>query len=201
MILIIGGSGNMGKRYRAILTELQVDWDIYDTKIDKGPRHAKARSADGFIICTPTHTHVDTIISLMSYGKPILCEKPISKEIFEVLDVVKMARRNYANLQMVNQYAFMPIGEGGGETVYDYYRHGEDGIFWDCINIIGLAKGAATIREHSPKWTCKINGEDLNLSQIDSAYIRMIDSWLRKPVPNLEYIESAHQKVMGIDGR
>ena len=200
MILVIGAAGNMGQRYCKILKYLNEPFCAYDTSsygVNLGETVAKHKPT-GFIVATPTETHCSVISYLMAYRKPILCEKPITKDKHELANLLKLAKKMKTNLQMVNQYAFMNPGTGKEPTRFSYFKHGGDGIAWDCINIIGMAKGSLAYNPNSPIWDCMINGIQQNHAQIDHSYIRMVRAWLKKPTSNIAYIERAHNKVMGI---
>ena len=181
-VYIIGYNGNMARRYRACLDYLgikhsgcdigcsyPVDWD----------------HVDGIIIATPTNLHIHHIDFFKTFEKPILCEKPISLNGFELPEI---------NLQMVNQYEHCgPFP--GGETYYDCWRTGGDGLAWDCINIIGLSDKMPHLDNKSPIWKCMINGKELSLNDVDNGYVKMLDAWTKNPKPNIEYIKKAHEKV------
>lgn len=96
---------------------------------------------------------------------------------------------------MVNQYAHLRHKGDGGPTIYDYWNHGKDGLAWDCISIVGLAEGMIHLSESSPVWTCQINGAAHYSSEMDYAYIDMIQSWLSGNVYGTSYIREAHKKV------
>lgn len=173
-ILIIGASGNMGKRYAAILKyhDRQVAFaDVLDTPKQQA---ALAAKSDGVIVCTPTDTHAE-IIEYLPADKPILCEKPLTKNVDE-LDLMLKKR-----VQMVFQYSILATAPQPGFSMYDYYRHGADGLAWDCLQIIGLAKGECHLAEESPIWRCHINGQRMDIAHMDAAYVHMVRLWLRHP--------------------
>ena len=181
-VYFVGYEGNMARRYRACLDYL----GIKHCGVDLGGVETGAvYDCDGIIIATPTPTHMNMIKRYAAFDKPILVEKPISLDPFIL---------NGGNVQMVNQYAYCgPFS--GGETYYNNWNTGKDGMAWDCINIIGLAEGKCTIENTSPIWKCMINGKELTLADIDLSYIKMIDSWTKNPVSNTDYILKAHKKV------
>jgi myo-inositol 2-dehydrogenase/D-chiro-inositol 1-dehydrogenase len=41
-------------------------------------------TVDAVAICTSTDTHVDLIVAAAAFGKPIFCEKPVSRELAEI---------------------------------------------------------------------------------------------------------------------
>lgn len=191
MILLLGAKGSMGRRYQAILKYLGKPYIGLD--LNDNPHFTK-QEITGIIIATPTETHFNLIKKYASWGVPILCEKPITKNQHELDEILSLTG---LKLQMVNQYEFLNIGkEKGKKTHYNYFRHGNDGIEWDCINIIGLSHSKTiTLLEDSPVWTCVINGKKLHLSHMDKAYVEMVETWLKKPKNNLSYAKKAHLKV------
>ena len=200
-IYIAGARGVMGTRYAAILRHLGHDVWGFDLP-DFGPSHefaaqvsAEAMASDGIIIATPTETHVPLLRFFAYCGRPILCEKPITTKVDELDDLVWDLVKAGARVQMVSQYDHLVDGRSEGPTVYDYYRHGADGLAWDCINIIYHARGRTELREQSPTWSCVINGKVLSLGDMDRAYVEMIEQWLRDPRSDLERIIEAHRKV------
>lgn len=196
MIMVIGGKGNMGQRYCAILRHLGIKYSTID--IEDKDQLFKRDLADGFIVATPTKNHIKMIYDLAQYNKPILCEKPISTNVESLLPFLETMRRQDLNLQMVNQYAYMPLGDGEGFTEYNYFKHGGDGLAWDCLNILGLANGEVHLGDDSPIWRCTINGKKLSIADMDNAYINMVANWVGNPEDNIDYIEHAHRKVINL---
>lgn len=182
----------MGKRYAAILNYLGVPvcgHDMADT--DK----SAMAGASGFIVATPTQNHLADVKSLFQFGKPILAEKPLSTDFGKLVTFEDNHREDLALLQMVCQYEFMQK-QFRGSTFYDYFKTGADGLAWDCINIIGLARGNVSLDNKSPYWNVKLNGSLLNLGLVDHAYIDMIKAWLKEPKSNWAYARKAHEKTV-----
>lgn len=193
-VFIVGILGNMGTRYKTICEYL--GHEVYGR--DKFfPSKFSPTEADCFIIATPTEDHIDDIGEYSSFGKPILCEKPLTKDIekLEVLEEFLIRNGRKHLVSMVNQYAQLFKG-GSGHTYYKYFKSGKDGLAWDCINILGLGRGKVRLSNDSPVWECKINGKKLSLANMDKAYVRMIHHWLRNPKSNFDYAKKAHLKVI-----
>jgi hypothetical protein len=153
---------------------------------------------DSVIITTPTVLHTVHIEQFLPLGIPILCEKPITTSL-RVLDRF-MPKIEGAKVDMVNQYRFLRgrFDEvADGVTLYDYFNHGRDGLAWDCISVVALAKGHVALGERSPSWQCVINGERMSLSDMDQAYIDMISHWVNGQLVGHDstYIRDAHAKV------
>ena len=131
-------------------------------------------------------------------GKPILCEKPITTNIEQLSEVIKECQAAKSDLRVVYQYKKAYIDDfNHGPTHYNFYRHGGDGLQWDCIQIIGLARGLVTLREDSPIWDCVINGQRLNIGDMDRAYVSYVADWLHNPelCVGVNDILAIHKKV------
>lgn len=189
-ICIAGYNGNMAARYKAVLTYLGHEHCGYDVG-DPIPE------ADGYIIATPTHTHKAQVFALARFGKPVLCEKPVAKSMADLHHIRAVCEGHGTPFQVVMQYAYLADASRSGRSHYDYFKHGSDGLLWDCFQIIALAKERVTLCESSPVWQCIINGKKLNLAEMDMAYCVMIAEWLKDPkAQTWRYIETAHQKVI-----
>ena len=198
---IIGGNGNMGKRYGLITKALGHEVIVVDLGNSKAPLH----DCDGIIIATPTETHVRFIQEWKH--KPILCEKPISKNLVEIENLLKDPD---LNLRMINQYEYyiliqkewrnfsknIPLYGWSPHTFFNFYKHGADGLIWDCINIIGLSEGKIQLHEDGFIWECMINNIKLDIQDMDTAYVWNLKSWLGKMDNNHDYIYSAHRKCV-----
>jgi hypothetical protein len=205
-VLLVGAEGNMGKRYQAVMRFLGKDYVGVDKQHNRHYVAQQAMAADGIIIATPTETHLELLTEFLQYGKPVMCEKPLCKDPKGLSEVLDLYRKAATPLNMIYQYQELVNPLSVGNTVYDYYRHGSDGLAWDCIQIIGLAKGALEIAEASPYWTCAINGWSLDLSDMDGAYVNHIERWMREPGQDLGELQAIHDKTyelkrVGIYGR
>ena len=189
-VTIIGYRGNMGRRYGSILDYLGINWEgIEFGDLDRYP----SDDTDGFIIATPTNSHLVHLLRYSMYNKPILVEKPVVKNRKD-LDAVMGMR---VPVTMVNQYAFFPeVSEGSGETRVNYYNTGNDGILWDCINLIGLAKEDVYLSNSSPIWQIKVNGNNLSRGMVDLSYVQMLYKWTSKPTDNKQYIYDVHTRLL-----
>lgn len=197
--LIIGSEGSMGKRYQAILDHLGHSWmglDEKDTNIWDVFPPEYYHEATSFIIATPTDTHAEIILDLLPYRKPILCEKPITKDADLLPHLRDAIERSKTPFQMMLQYKYLLPKLARGESHYDYFRHGNDGLHWDCLQIIGLAKGEVTLREKSPVWDCVINGHRIHPGQMDQAYVTAVEAFLHGHPQDLGEIVDMHHKVL-----
>ena len=198
-VLLLGSEGNMGKRYKAILDYLRIPFSCYDIKLF-GLLEEAAEGCDRAIIATPTNFHAESILDVLCVlpGKPILCEKPIDKNITVLKDLLERCAEAKSDLRMVFQYRKVYKDDGMiGPSHYDYFRHGDDSLLWDCIQIVGLARGTVKLSESSPVWSCAINGQMLKLNMMDWAYVEYISDWLKSPmlcVGPAEILE-IHEKV------
>lgn len=193
-VYIVGYAGNMGARYRAILNMLGHEWAGID--VGKQATTFTPDNADAILITSPTDKHVTHIKEYATLGKPILCEKPFTKDLWELERLFLFTKTTGATVQMVDQYAHLQFSLTATDpTTYDYFKHGSDGLEWDCINIVKHARGPVELKEQSPIWRCHINGTRLWPGDMDHAYVSMISDWLRAPKDETDAIYRAHDKV------
>lgn len=194
-ILIIGCNGNMGRRYRAALQFLGrnvrgVDIENSDDAIEKA-----VQNAEGVIIATPTDTHASYIRKLTRFRKPILCEKPITKNLHELKAIFDEIERYRTPFRMVYQYEMLAERQRIGTSHYNYYKTGNDGLVWDCIQVVGLSRKEPSLGNDSPIWRCMINGKSLKIQDMDSAYIGYLQRWLIEPAQDLGVLMETHVKT------
>lgn len=206
-ILIVGADGSMGKRYQAIIKHLGHETIKAEKQHTSFEIVKMGLKSDRIIVATPTHTHSEVLDYVLLCGKPVLCEKPVCTDLDELKKVLEHARSYNPMLAMVMQYKYLLkedvrndgfykfLDNPAADSHYDYFRHGNDGLKWDCFQIIALAKGKVTLAEESPVWKCKINGLTLSLSDMDRAYVQMLDEWIRKPYSDIDSIYDVHEKV------
>lgn len=190
-VLIVGSEGNMGGRYKAVLNYLKIPYCGIDKKLKENSYDADISHV---IVATPTETHEEVLGSCYYLKVPFLCEKPITKDLKALGDLLKHWD---GRLSMVNQYFHLPYNDSlRGPTYYNYFKHGTDGLGWDCIQLLGLAKGSVELREDSPIWQCVINGQQMSLADMDQAYISMMEYWLMGGRPQTpEAIYQMHEKA------
>ncbi len=209
-ILIIGSEGSMGKRYQAILRYLKskaldIMYSTYDIKVNKDFPNIDFYTH--IILCTPTDTHENYIFKhLLNFKGAIMCEKPMFKNI---LSFNELENRD---IEMMFQYAYLVdpdptenfnqnnfvFGKTKKTSFYDYFRTGNDGLAWDCLQIIALHNGNVCdldLSDTSPIWRCNINGKKLYIDEMDFAYIRAIEAWLEGKRFDKDLLKLAHLKV------
>ena len=197
-ILVVGAKGNMGQRYCRILDHIGHSYFEYDQDNSIQDLEKLVSASDGCIIATPTHTHC-SLISTIYYFKPhikFLVEKPLSKHQEQIDILLNTSLYPHMHITMINQYGYMFTDNKEGKTYYNYFKTGNDGLYWDCISIIALARGEVEIKNDSPIWRCMINGTVLDRARVDISYIKMIKEWLKNPEQNHDYIIEAHKKVL-----
>lgn len=195
-ILLVGAAGNMGQRYQAIFRYLKIEYYAVDILQTPNEIRELAKESSGVLIATPTDTHAKLVDLVMMARKPIMCEKPITKNIPELKRILKDCTKNQVPFRMINQYKILTAGPyRSGVSYYDYFKHGNDGLEWDCIQVIQLSKTAPHLSENSPIWKCAINGHNLSLQHMDMAYIEYVRHWLEKPKQDFGEILEAHIKA------
>lgn len=199
MILIVGANGNMGKRYKAILRFLGKEYLGVDKEHNRHHIKEMAMRSDGVLIATPTELHTEHVRWLLPCGKPIMCEKPITKNIQELRALFDEIRSSNTPFRMINQYKMLDNRGGIGHTVYNYFKHGNDGLVWDCIQIIGIARSKLALGEDSPVWRCVLNGKGVSLSHMDAAYIAYMQEWFKNPAQDLGELLATHEKTADME--
>lgn len=194
-ILIVGSEGSMGRRYQAILRYLGKTIECVDKDHNRHYIKGRATAADGIVIATPTDTHADYLRLLAECGKPILCEKPVVKDLKELEEIQSLLSRHNTPFRMMFQYKMLASRTSIGRSHYDYFRHGSDGLLWDCMQILALARGEVRLGESSPVWRCMINGKALRQDHMDAAYIAYVQEWFKEPNQNPAEIFQAHERA------
>ena len=187
-VCVVGYKGNMGRRYCSILDYLKIPYqgiDLHNSSEDIQD------DVEGFLICTPTALHFDSIVEFSGYDLPILCEKPLTKSRDEFENLMSMT----IELSMINQYRdfFVPKI---GPTTYEFYNSGGDGLLWDCANLVGMANGSISLQKTGPHWSCMINGVEIDYRDIGKSYVNNIANWLTGNfVESKRYIIKTHERL------
>ena len=66
-------------------------------------------AADGLIISTPNHTHLDVVRTAVKSGKHILLEKPMATTLNDAYEIARLATSHPARFQVGLQYRFKPM--------------------------------------------------------------------------------------------
>lgn len=89
---------------------------------------------DGFVVATATDAHIGILARLIPFGKPILCEKPISLTVEETDEVIKSCNKFGTEIQVGFQRHFDPaivqvaqkIARGELGTLYALHMYAHD---------------------------------------------------------------------------
>lgn len=195
-VVLVGANGSMGRRYRAILRWLRIPvttYDIQDEGCSPAAVLAASETARAVIIATPTRTHSFYGNLLWDCPAPLLIEKPMSKN----LKVVEHMLNRPSDITTMAQYAMLDNTKLGETTRYDHYHSGSDGLAWDCMTLLGLARGHAVLNDESPIWDCTLNGQRLTLEDVQISYVKYLEAWLgsgRSPVSR-DWMMLAHERA------
>lgn len=194
-ILIVGHKGNMGRRYAAILDYLGYKWIGFDVDTPEILWRKYVDEVDGYIVATPTATHLTIIENLFKNQKPILSEKPLTTKMHLLEQFEDKNRIEMPWLAVVNQYKYLDNSQSKGSTFYNYFKTGGDGLAFDCVSLFGVARGIVRLKNTSPIWVCTLNGRKISLASMDSAYVEMLEDWITKPESNYVTARKAHEKA------
>lgn len=176
MIALIGGAGNIGRRYQAILHVLRVPFKIFDLNDPLDWTGIKKA-----IITTPTSLHFESISQCQKASIPFLCEKPISKNVQDLKELEKMKTSGF----MVNNYQFLEkdprFPHSPKQIAYDFYNTGRDGLLWDVCQLVYLSeiyKANLIIRRKSWTWKLLFNDFPVPYQAIEKSYYDMIKCFI-----------------------
>lgn len=121
------GTGSLGQHHARIYSELQKAGQVrfagvYDSHAETAKKIAAkvetktfdsiaeaAASADALNIVTPTTTHFEIAKSLLSQGKHVLVEKPMTDSSAQAAELIEIAQRNNCVLQVGHVERFNPV--------------------------------------------------------------------------------------------
>ena len=121
------GTGALGKEHARIYAELAktgvVEFvGVYDAVADTARRiaeklhthvlasvHEAAEAAEALSIVTPTTTHFDLARSLLTQGKHVLVEKPMTDNAAQAAELVQLAQKHHCVLQVGHVERFNPV--------------------------------------------------------------------------------------------
>lgn len=63
----------------------------------------KEKNIDAVVVATPDHIHAVATMAAIKHGKPVYCEKPLTRTVFEAHSIAKAAREAKVPTQMGNQ--------------------------------------------------------------------------------------------------
>ena len=193
-ICIVGSEGNMGRRYAAVLKHLNIFSIGIDVDTSEKDIQLKSELADGFIIATPSMCHEGHAEYFSRFNKPMLIEKPLC------IGIPEISIKNTNLINMVCNYRYMAPWDyyrDDDSTYYNYFNSGKDSLVFNCIQIIGLAKGAIRLDSSSAIWKCKINNHTYNIAGLDHSYIAMVKAWLNKEIIcSYEEAQQWHHKAL-----
>ena len=181
MILLIGGNGSIGSRYKAVLQALGEEFLVFDVPRAQPERLRRyAEKCDRVLICSPTHTHFDYCVEIEALNKPYLCEKPLCTNEFQA-EALKSHRRGF----VVNNWAFLrtnyDLDSNPAHISYDFFNTGKDGLLWDVCQLIyiaKLAKCSLSVRRDSYYWDVTWSGTEVPYQYIEKSYLQMMRAFL-----------------------
>ncbi|MCH7490129.1 MAG: Gfo/Idh/MocA family oxidoreductase, partial [Gemmatimonadetes bacterium] len=113
----VGGRGSAdvrGVSDENIYALCDVDWKSARNTFNRFPKakrfkdfrkmlEQEAANIDAVVVATPDHTHTVAAVMAMELGKPVYCEKPLARTIWEVRQMAEVARTSGVATQMGNQ--------------------------------------------------------------------------------------------------
>ena len=193
----------MGTRYAKILEEEGIEFYVLDQH-NLGAAKRLFEHTTKAIIATPTELHTQYVTKCIEREIPVLCEKPITKNVDE-LERILNHRNAEVFLHMVcnYKYAYQKAKDRYGDqlfyqdkkTRYMFENSGKDGLAWDCIQLIYLAEGRVQFGRSGKTWTCYINGVPIRYQDVIEGYRQMLLDFMadRLETPNKKRLLGAHK--------
>jgi predicted dehydrogenase len=102
-----------GLKSQNIVALCDVDWKNAAGSFEKYPNTARykdfrqmldrEKSIDAVMVATPDHIHAVATMAVIKHGKPVYCEKPLTRTVHEARAVARAAREAKVATQMGNQ--------------------------------------------------------------------------------------------------
>jgi len=191
MIALIGGRGNIARRYQAVLNYLEQPFRI----IDIGDSKSLLEGCEKAIIATPTDAHEEWCWECSYLKIPFLCEKPLSKKKESIQAMMARDVVGY----VVNNWAFVSTnfnGKAPTSLFYDFYNTGKDGLVWDVCQLILLADKSncsLEVRTDSYYWDAAWGEETIPYSAIEQSYMQMIRAFVDGDTQKLWNLSDAYR--------
>ena len=102
-------------------------------------------AADGIIICTPNHTHIDVVRVAAESGKHILIEKPVATTVADAYEITEIAASYGGIFQVGLQYRYKAIYR---EAIHEALERGTLGE----IKTIGMVEHRMPFLDKIGQW-------------------------------------------------
>ena len=96
---------------------------VHPVVYDDLPSAIRETTPDAVIIATPPETHYDLARAALSEGKHVLCEKPLSDDFDEVVDLVTQADERRLRLLVGMNFRYLPTSQ----RIRSYVQNGQLG--------------------------------------------------------------------------
>jgi hypothetical protein len=218
------------------------DWErraaqSYQAQLDKKPKtfgdfrrllDESGRSLDAVFVATPDHTHAVIAAAAIRAGKPVFCEKPLTRTVHEARALRELARKHKVPTAMGNQGTYSgpfrralelirngTLGEikevhvwnNGGGADKKERPQGEppvpEYLQWD------LWLGPAAFRPYHPDWlnrnawrdfgTCQLGNWAPHSANLGFMSLKVQDLWLADPPPDPHPILRVQARTSGLN--
>jgi predicted dehydrogenase len=117
-LAFVGASGRASENLKDLQSEnvaalCDVDWDHAAETFKRFPKATryrdfrvmleKEKGIDAVVVSTPDHIHAVASMAAIKSGKPVYCEKPLTRTVYEARAVAQAAREAKVATQMGNQ--------------------------------------------------------------------------------------------------
>lgn len=112
MKVLILGLGSIGHLHERVLKQQNCSVETYDPISSDATYHSyndiPFSSYDGFLVCNPSKYHVESMLELVAYDKPIFVEKPLFLRFEEGSVLRKLSDKSLKNIYVAFNYRYHP---------------------------------------------------------------------------------------------
>jgi len=165
-IIGVGGQGGFSLGNLAAIENIVALCDVDSKRVEKERKqHARAdftqdyrevvgrKDVDAVAVCTPDHTHAPIAMAALKAGKHVYCEKPLCHTVFEVLALMREAKKRGLVTQMGTQ---IHAGENYRRVV-EIVRSGVLGTISEVHTWVGTRYAAKDFPKDTPPVPAGLN--------------------------------------------
>jgi hypothetical protein len=188
-VLIVGSEGSIGRRYKAVVTHCDALYIPCDKR--NNTTHNIESDFDMAIVASPTDMHAYHVTRLLKKQKPILCEKPLGADMYDVRQILGEPGAKDL-VYVVDNWSWM-IGssETNNRIIYKNFFTGSENIAYNLAQPIYLSSTSRfKFNLNYPYFEAIVNDKVYTTHDVDRSYVKMIHHWLRSGKTSFDHNKS-----------
>lgn len=176
-VLLVGSSGAIGRRYKAILNYLNVD--VLECDPESGTGDNIFNKTDGVLVASPTTTHRSILEYVLKHDVPVLCEKPLCASLEECYHAIHLPNAK-RRLYMVDNWVHMLGGFRKNYVIkYRNWYMGKESFAFNMAQPIYLTSlGKLQVNKNYPMFEAHVDDKIYTAYEIEKSYVEMIEKWI-----------------------